>query len=128
MKREWITFITETGLKAKYQIVSEDLRHDVRIKILTAMPRGYYYSAQNEAGAYYDEHILPKLLTAMENRIKFKIDEEKSIHFVQWFGKWRCVFYYKTFFEGVFNLPDGELPSEETAKKYLPNFLETIRK
>lgn len=61
MKNEWIEFTTETGLKAKYQIVGEDLRFDVNIKILTTMPRGYYHSAVNEAGAYYDEHILPTL-------------------------------------------------------------------
>jgi len=58
---DWITFTTETGLKAKYQIVGEDLRNDVKIKILTPMPRSYYYSALNEAGAYYDEIIYPKI-------------------------------------------------------------------
>lgn len=61
MKNEWINFTTETGLKAKYQIVGDDLRFDVNIKILTPMPKGYYHSAVNEAGAYYDEHILPTL-------------------------------------------------------------------
>ena len=57
----WIPFTTDTGLKCKYQICGEDLRHEVKIKILTAMPRGYYYSALNEAGEYYDEIILPTL-------------------------------------------------------------------
>jgi hypothetical protein len=61
MKNKWINFTTETGLKAKYQIIGDDLRFDVRIKILTPMPRGYYHSAVNEAGEYYDEHILPTL-------------------------------------------------------------------
>ena len=59
---DWVTFTTETGLKAKYQIVGEDLRNEVKIKILTPMPRSYYYSALNEAGAYYDEAILPTLI------------------------------------------------------------------
>ena len=59
----WIAFTTETGLKAKYQIIGEDLRNDVKIKIVTSMPRSYYYSALNEAGAYYDEIILPTLNT-----------------------------------------------------------------
>ena len=58
---DWVIFTTETGLKAKYQIVGEDLRNDVKIKILTPMPKNYYYSALNEAGAYYDENILPTL-------------------------------------------------------------------
>ena len=58
---KWIEFTTKTGLKAKYQIIGDNLRSDVRIKIITPMPRGYYYSAVNEAGAYYDEHILPTL-------------------------------------------------------------------
>lgn len=58
----WIAFTTETGLKAKYQIIGEDLRDDVKIKIVTSMPRSYYYSALNEAGAYYDEIILPTLI------------------------------------------------------------------
>ncbi len=61
MKAYWIEFITENGLKAKYMIVGEDKRLDVRIKILTPMPRGYYYSAVNDAGAFYDEHIFPTL-------------------------------------------------------------------
>ena len=60
MKQNWTEFETETGLKAKYLIIGEDKRHDVRIKILTPMPRGYYYSAVNEAGAYYDQYIFPK--------------------------------------------------------------------
>jgi hypothetical protein len=60
-KQVWTEFTTETGLKAKYQIVGDDLRFDVRIKILTPMPKGYYHSAVNEAGAYYDEQILPNL-------------------------------------------------------------------
>jgi hypothetical protein len=58
----WIGFTTETGLKAKYQIIGDDLRNDVKIKIVTSMPRSYYYSALNEAGAYYDEIILPTLI------------------------------------------------------------------
>ena len=57
----WQNFTTETGLKAKYQIIGEDLRNDVKIKILSSMPRSYYYSALNEAGDFYDEHILPTL-------------------------------------------------------------------
>ena len=57
----WIAFTTETGLKAKYQIIGDDLRNDVKIKIVTSIPRGYYYSALNEAGAYYDEIILPTI-------------------------------------------------------------------
>jgi len=61
MKNTWTEFTTETGLKAKYQIVGDDLRFDVKIKILTPMPRGYYYSALNEAGGYYDKHILETL-------------------------------------------------------------------
>ena len=61
MKNEWTTFETESGIKAKYQIVGEDLRFDVRIKILTPMPRGYYHSAVNNAGAYYDKNIYPTL-------------------------------------------------------------------
>jgi hypothetical protein len=59
----WISFTTETGLKAKYQVSGEDLRNDVKIKIVTSMPRSYYYSALNEAEAYYDEIILPTLNT-----------------------------------------------------------------
>jgi hypothetical protein len=59
---DWITFTTETGLKAKYKILGEDLRNDVKIKILTPMPRSHYYSCLNEAGAYYDEVILPTLI------------------------------------------------------------------
>lgn len=57
----WVAFTTGTGLKVKYQILGEDLRNDVKIKILTKVPRGYYYSCLNEAGAYYDEIILPTL-------------------------------------------------------------------
>ena len=62
MQMNWIAFTTETGLKAKYQIIGEDLRYDVIIKIVTSMPKSYYYSALNEAGAYYDEIILPTLI------------------------------------------------------------------
>lgn len=58
----WVVFITETGLKAKYQITGEDLLNDVKIKILTPMPRSYYYSALNEAGKHYDEIICPTLI------------------------------------------------------------------
>ena len=57
----WQNFTTETGLNAKYQIIGEDFRNDVKIKILSPMPRSYYYSALNEAGDFYDEHILPTL-------------------------------------------------------------------
>jgi len=63
MKNEWCLFTTETGLKAKYVIVGDDLRFDVKIKILTPMGKGYYHSAVNEAGAYYDEIILPTIKT-----------------------------------------------------------------
>lgn len=60
----WVEFTTETGLRAKYKIVGEDLRFDVKIKILTPMPRSYYYSALNEAGSHYDESIYPTLKQA----------------------------------------------------------------
>ncbi len=63
MKDNWTEFTTETGLRAKYKIVGDDLRNDVMIKIITPMGKGYYYSALNEAGDYYDEHILPTLNT-----------------------------------------------------------------
>ena len=59
MNNKWTVFTTETGLKAKYLITGEDKRSDVRIKILTPVPRMHYYSAENEAGAFYDEHIYP---------------------------------------------------------------------
>jgi len=58
----WIDFTTETGLKAKYLIIGEDKRFDVKIKVVTPMPKGYIHSAINEAGEYYEENILPKLL------------------------------------------------------------------
>jgi hypothetical protein len=60
-KTDWIAFTTETGLNAKYLIIGDNLRDDVVIKIVTSMPRSYYYSALSEAGAYYDEIILPTL-------------------------------------------------------------------
>jgi hypothetical protein len=59
----WVTFTTGTGLKAKYQIAGEDLRTDVKIKIISPTPKSYYYSALNEAGAYYEKFILPKIET-----------------------------------------------------------------
>jgi hypothetical protein len=62
MGADWISFTTETGLNAKYQIYGEDLRNDVKIKIVTSMPKSYYHSALNEAGSYYDETILPTLI------------------------------------------------------------------
>ncbi len=66
----WIEFTTETGLKAKYLIVGgDDLRFDVKIKVLTPMPKGYYHSAVNEAGSYYDEIILPTLKITNESSI-----------------------------------------------------------
>jgi len=58
---EWVIFKTETGLIAKYKIVGEDIRNEVKIKIVSQLPKGYYYSALNEAGDYYDEIILPTL-------------------------------------------------------------------
>lgn len=58
---KWVSFTTETGLKGKFKIFGEDTRNDVEIKIVTPMPRRFYYSAVNEAGAYYDEVILPTL-------------------------------------------------------------------
>lgn len=61
MKSEWVNFETDTGLKAKYKIVGEDLRIDVKIKIVTKLNKTHFYSAVNEAGAYYDEQILPTL-------------------------------------------------------------------
>jgi hypothetical protein len=57
----WVEFTTETGLKAKYKIIGNDLINDIKIKIITSMPNSYYYSALNEAGLYYDVMILPKL-------------------------------------------------------------------
>jgi hypothetical protein len=62
----WIEFTTETGLKAKYKIIGNDLTNDVKIKIITPIPKSYFYSALNEAGLYYDEMILPKL----QNKLK----------------------------------------------------------
>lgn len=61
-KMHWIPFETETGLKAKYQIIGEDLRNDVKIKVLTSIPKGFIHSAINEASNYYDEIILPTLI------------------------------------------------------------------
>lgn len=58
---DWTEFTTQTGVKAKYQIVGPDLAFDVKIKLITRMPKSYYFSALNEAGDYYDEHILPTL-------------------------------------------------------------------
>lgn len=53
----WIPFETETGLKAKYQIIG----NDVKIKIVTPLSKGFIHSAINEASNYYDEIILPTL-------------------------------------------------------------------
>lgn len=61
MEQNWVNFTTETGLKAKYKITGEDITVDVKIKIVTPMPKSYYHSAINEAGTYYDEVILPTI-------------------------------------------------------------------
>jgi hypothetical protein len=61
MQNNWIPFITETGLKAKYKIIGKDLTNDVKIKIVTSISKGYYYSALNEACNFYDEFILPTI-------------------------------------------------------------------
>ena len=58
---DWVPFITETGLKAKYKIIGNDFKNDVKIKITSLMPKSYFYSALNEAGLYYDEIILTTL-------------------------------------------------------------------
>ena len=58
---DWVPFITETGIKAKFKIIGNDIKNDVKIKITSSMPKSYFYSALNEAGLYYDEIILPTL-------------------------------------------------------------------
>jgi len=64
--KNWVEFTTETGLKAKYTIIGNDLINDVKIKIITSMPNSYYYSALNEARLYFDDNILPEL----QNKLK----------------------------------------------------------
>ena len=54
----WITFRTWTGLEAKYKIDAENKLH---IKLVSKMPKRFYYSAMNEIGEYFDEVIEPKL-------------------------------------------------------------------
>ena len=61
MKNNWKQFTTDTGLKAAYLVAGEDLRNDVKIKIVSKVPKGFYYSCLNEAGSYFDETILPTL-------------------------------------------------------------------
>jgi hypothetical protein len=58
---DWVPFITETGIKAKFKIIGNDKKNDVKIKITSSMPKSYFYSALNEVGLYYDEIILPTL-------------------------------------------------------------------
>lgn len=62
--KKWIRYVTETGLKCAYCWDAE--RQDYRVKVLSKMPKSYYYSAANEAGSYFDEYILPTLKSIYE--------------------------------------------------------------
>lgn len=57
----WKEFITDTGIRAKYAIIGDDNRFDVKIKIVSPIPKTHYYSALNEAGIFYEETILPTI-------------------------------------------------------------------
>lgn len=59
--KDWTEYTTETGLRCGYRWVEDD--NDYRIKVFSSMPRSYYHSAVNEAGAYFDEVIRPTLKT-----------------------------------------------------------------
>ncbi len=54
---KWNKFTTSTGLVAAWMIADGE----VFLKVITPMPRRFYYSAFNEAGDYFDEFIKPKL-------------------------------------------------------------------
>ncbi len=58
MKSAWTKFTTETGLICGYRF---DEGGEYLIKVFTKLAKGYYYSAFNEAGNYFDEHIKPTL-------------------------------------------------------------------
>ena len=55
----WTKYTTCTGLECAYRFDEGD--NDYRFKVLSKLPIGYYYSAFNEAGEYFDEVILPTL-------------------------------------------------------------------
>lgn len=55
--------ITETGLKYSYSLDNLENRDDAKLKLITKVPRGYYYSCINEIGEHFDEIIYPTLKT-----------------------------------------------------------------
>lgn len=58
-KLEWIAYTTDTNLKCAYTF--DESISEYRIKVTQKLPKGFYYSALNEAGKYFDEIILPEL-------------------------------------------------------------------
>lgn len=59
VKNNWIKYTTETGLECAY-LFEGDIENS-RVKIITKVPRGHYYSARNEALEYFSKHIVPTL-------------------------------------------------------------------
>lgn len=55
----WNMFTTPTGLSCGYRW--DDEIQDYRIKLFSSMPKGYYYSAVNEAGLHFESVIQPNL-------------------------------------------------------------------
>lgn len=58
-QQNWTKFTTSTGLLCAYRF-DEDY-NNYCFKVLSKLPKGYYHSAFNEAGEYFDEVILPTL-------------------------------------------------------------------
>jgi len=66
-KRTYTKYTTSTGLICGYALSeggNPNCEHDYHIKIYSSMPRSYYYSALNEAGDYFDKHIMPTIHVA----------------------------------------------------------------
>jgi hypothetical protein len=61
IKRNWIKFKTETGLECGYWKNPETGNYV--IKIYSKVPRMHYHSALNEAGLYFEYHILQTIET-----------------------------------------------------------------
>ena len=60
MKKEWKKYTTETDLQCAY--LFHGIIEEARVKIISKVPKGFYYSARNEALEYFEKHIVPTLI------------------------------------------------------------------
>lgn len=111
-----VKFNTDLKVKGKYNIV----RGDLKIKLLSKVPKGMYYSFLNDIGLFVEQHL--------EKRISFPRNHNTQPQpgqivygYDEWGKEWSLV-QYRTDSNRFFTYPyNGEVWPSNRMNKWIPS-------